>query len=180
MVADTSDAMHPSTEQDGIHPNGVFFDMPDNYLYAIEESLITTASTPNEIKVLPVEHDYYRPNLKNPYKKPFASLAWRMDYSRFDYGEDGDDALTGQTSKRNEVIVEGTTPVTSILSYRVRYLRIPPDIVCDEFVTSNQRHCILDESLHDEIVDEAVKIAIATTTQESYQIADKEQKENEF
>ena len=44
----------------------------------------------------------------------------------------------------------------------------------------NQRHCILDESLHDEIVDEAVKIAVAATTPEVYQISDKEQKENEF
>lgn len=166
-----------SDTQTGVHPNGKFYDLPDDFLYAIEESLVTNVSSPDEIKVLPVTHNYYRANIKNPYKKPDAELAWRMDFSREDYGEDGGDAYTDRTPKRCEVIVPNSTTIST---YRLRYLMQPPAIVCDELDPSNQRHCILDESLHDEIVDEAVKIAVAATTPEVYQISDKEQKENEF
>lgn len=168
--ADSSDV------QIGAHPNGKFYDLPDDFLYALEESVITSDSTPNEITVLPIKHDYYRANINNPYKKPYENLVWRMDFSRTDHGEDGGDDYTGRTSKRVELILKtGST----LSSYRVRYLIQPPDILCDEITPSNQIHCILDESLHDEIVDEAAKIAVAATKPEMYQIFDAEQKNNE-
>jgi hypothetical protein len=165
-----------SANQIGVHPNGKFYDMPADFLYPVQESLITNLSTPDEITVIPVRHDEYNANIKNVYKRPYKNLAWRMDYSRADHGEDGGDAMTGRTAKRTEII---TDAASSILSYRVRYLINPPAIVCDEITPASQRHCILDETLHDEIVDEAVKIAKAATAPEEYQIADKEQKENE-
>ena len=158
------------------HPNGTFYEMPGDFLYAVEESVITAASSPKEVTVLPIRHDYYRANINNPYKKPYANLVWRMDYSREDHGEDGGDAMTGRTAKRTELVTDDST---TILSYRVRYLITPPEIVCDEIVPANQRHCILDETLHDEIIDEAVKIAVAATMPETYQVAAIEQKDNE-
>lgn len=165
-----------SSDQVGVHPNGVFYDMPDDYLYTIEEALVTSDSDPKEITVLPIEHDYYRANINNPYKKPYANLAWRMDFSRLDHGEDGGDALTGRTAKRTEVIIKESSTISN---YRLRYLMTPPDIVCDEITSTNQRHCILDDTLHDEIIDEAAKIAKAATMPEEYQISHNEQKENE-
>jgi len=160
-----------SSDQTGVHPNGTFFDMPEDFLYAVEEALITTTSSGEEITVLPVRHDYYRANIRNPYKKPYTNLAWRMDFSRATHSV----GVTEPSSKRTEVITDGA----NITDYRVRYLISPPDIVCDEVTPANQIHCILDETLHDEIVDEAVKIAVAATTPETYQIADKESKDNE-
>ena len=165
-----------SSDQIGIHPGGVFYDLPTDFLYAIEESLVTSDSTPSEITVVPVRHDQYRANINNPYKKPYENLAWRMDYSREDHGDDGGDALTGRTAKRTEII---TKSGSTISSYRVRYIMMPPDIVCDEITAANQRHCILDESLHDEIVNEAANIMYAATKPDEYQISSAEQQRSE-
>lgn len=167
----TDGSVASSAAQTGIHPNGVFYDMPTDFLYAIEESLITSTSGGEEITVLPIRHDYYRANIRNPYKKPYTNLAWRMDISKATQPT----GTSAGTTKRIEVVTDGS----AIADYRVRYLINPPAIVCDEVTLTNQRHCILDETLHGEVVDEAVKIAKAAAMPEEYQIADKEQKENE-
>jgi len=160
-----------SATQTGAHVNGTFFDMPDDFLYAVEESIITDESTPEEVNVVPVRHDEYRANVRNPYKKPYKNLVWRMDYSRQTHKEGTGDA----SAKRTEIITDGA----DVSKYRVRYLITPTEIVVDEVTPANQRHCILDATLHDEIIDEAVKISKASVMPETYQIADKEQKENQ-
>lgn len=167
----TAGTITVSGVQTGVHPNGFFYDMPSDFLYAVEEAVVTSTSTPEEVTVLPIRHDYYRANIRNPYKKPYKNLVWRMDYSRQTHAT-GENAAT---VKRTEIITDGA----SVTTYRARYLVTPPDIVVDEVTAANQRHCILDDTLHDEIIDEAVKIAVAATTPETYQIADKEQKDNE-
>lgn len=158
-----------SSNQVGIHPNGKFFDLPVGFYLAIEEEAKTNENS-DEVFVRPVSHNAYFINLENPYKKPSANLVWRMNFSRYDHGEDGGDGYTDRTKKRIELIVRDSVnhPITD---YRLRYLTFPPDIVCDEFNTANQRHCILDESLHDEIINEAVKMATAAVKPEEYQIA---------
>jgi hypothetical protein len=160
-----------STSQLGVHPNGTFYEMPTDFLYAVEESLITDTSNGEEITVLPVRHDYYRANIRNSYKKPYKNLAWRMDFSRETHAVGESSA----SKKRTEIVTDGS----NIIDYRVRYLISPPNIECDEVTPANQVHCILDSTLHDEIIDEAVKIIRAAVTPETYQISDKEQKDNE-
>jgi hypothetical protein len=166
-----------SSNQVGVHPNGTFYDLPTDFYLVIEEGAKTGDDVNNEACVRPMSHDAYFINRDNPYKKPSPYVVWRMNFSRVDHGEDGGDALTDRTNKRIELIVrdKSTKPITD---YRVRYLRYPPAIVCDEFTPSNQRHCILDEGLHDEIINEAVKMATAAVKPEEYQIAAIENKEN--
>lgn len=159
-----SGGISASGDTTNVHPNGIFLDLPTTFLYPIEESAQLTGSA-NWVPVKPVRHDEYVANKNNPYKKPFANLVWRMDYSR------ASDA-TGTTepssiAKRVELITDGTV----LSGYKLRYLRMPPDIVVDEYTPANQVHCVLDESLHDTIVDEAVKIAKAAVKPEEYQIA---------
>lgn len=163
-----------SSSQTGVHPQGTFYDLPSDYQFTVEEAVELDG---DEVGVKAITHDFYTKNVDNPYKKPYSDLVWRMDFSREDHGEDSVD-FTGRTAKRVELIVENksTNPVTG---YRLRYLCTPPDIVCDELITINQRHCILDEVLQDEIVDEAVKMATAATKPEEYQISYTEQRENE-
>lgn len=156
-----------SAVQGGVHPNGVFLDMPSNFLYAVEEAAKIIGNT-KESWIRPVKHDEYLANINNPYKKPYKDLVWRMDISRSQIAE-GTDILA--TSKRSELILDG---ISSLDYYRVRYLSTPPPIVVDEFGESNQRHCVLDETLHREIVDEAVLIAQAAAQKESYQIGQAE------
>ena len=77
------------------------------------------------------------------------------------------DGEVAGSSKRTELIL----PVGKTLEYyRVRYLSMPPAIVCNEFNQTLQKHCVLDESLHREIVDEAVTIARAAVKPEEYQL----------
>jgi len=171
-LPDGVDAITLSTEQGGIHPNGQFFDMPNGFLYAVEEA-VKLEGEPKEAWVRPVKHDEYLANINNPYKKPYKDLIWRMDISRFQQAEG---TSTSATAKRTELI---TPESGTIDKYRMRYLATPPEIVVDEFDPDNQRHCILDETLHREIVDEAVVIAQAATQEEKYQLGVSEQQRND-
>jgi len=156
------------------HPNGVFFSLPDKFLYAIEETarLTKDAVQGREIPVKPVTHDQYIANINNPFKKPYSNLVWRMDYSREVQAiGDIDTNGTDYSRKRTELIPPDGYDITE---YRIRYLQMPPDIVVDEYAPENQVHCILDETLHESIVDEAVKMAKASVKPNEYQIADKE------
>lgn len=151
-----------SKYQGGVHPDGVFLDLPEGFLYAVEEG-VKLSGISKEAWVKPVRHDEYLANINNPYKQPYKNLVWRMDFSR----EINSTGTANSTNKRTELIL----PTGYELDYyRVRYLSMPPAIVCDEFEPTNQIHCILDESLHREIVDEAVAIAKAAVKPEEYQI----------
>lgn len=151
-----------STYQGGVHPNGLFLDLPEGFLYAVEEAVkLVGQSTESWVK--PVRHDEYLANINNPYKKPYKNLIWRMDIAR-EFHSIGDVIAS---NKRTELVL----PAESSLDYyRVRYLALPPSIVCNEFDPREQVHCILDETLHREIVDEAVAMAKAAVKPEEYQI----------
>ena len=168
-----------SASQTGIHPNGVFLDLPTDYLYAIEEACTLKPNTTGAVArtveswIKPVRHDEYLANINNPYKQPYKDLVWRMDMSRL---QNADGTSTQATAKRTELIY----PKTYTLSkYRVRYLAMPPSIVVDEFDPTQQKHCVLDETLHREIVDEAVAIAQAAVKKEEYQIGRAETAQSE-
>ncbi len=155
------EGLRPSSAQLGVHPNGVFFDLPDDFLYSIEETAKLTGGT-KEVIVKPIKHDSYIANINNPYKQPCSWLVWRMDFSR------ATDALgeSSASAKRTELIHDGS----GLISYRMRYLRFPPEIVVNEFDPTQQKHCVLDSVMHEAIVTEAVKIAQAAVKPQEYQI----------
>ena len=155
-----------SSDQTAKHPNGVIYDLPTSFYHAVEEAVILTGASA-ESTVKPVTHDFYQANKVNPYKKPNSNVVWRMDISRL---TDASGTATPASAKRTELITDGT----AISDYRLRYLRELPDIIVDGSTPANQRHCILDQSLHDAIVDEAVKIMKASVIPEEYQIAQNE------
>ncbi len=155
-----------SKTQIGTHPNGIFLDLPARFLYAIEESAITSAIPGQEVNVLPVRHDTYRANIRNPYKRPYDRLIWRMDYSS-SLIEMNSDIV--RNLRRTELILGDDN--TQLEDYRVRYLQSPPDIVVNELVPEDERSSILDETLHRSIVDEAVVVAKASVEPQEYQIA---------
>lgn len=152
----------PSSDQLGVHPNGVFFDLPSDFLYSIEEAAMLAGGT-KEVIVKPIKHDSYIANINNPYKQPCSWLVWRMDYSR------ATDAIgtSSATAKRTELIHDGT----GLTAYRMRYLRFPPEITVNEYDPTQQRHCVLDMTMHESIVSEAVKIAQAAVNPQEYQIS---------
>jgi len=158
-----------STSQTGVHTNGVFVDLPSDFLYAIEENC-TFGTSVEPIPVDAVEHDFYIANIRNPYKKPYKNLVWRMNVARTSHGTGTEEGGNAPTAKRVEIITDGT----DFENYFVRYLSSPRDIVVDEVTPANQISCQLDDSLHDMIVDEAVRVAVAITQPELYQIKSNE------
>jgi hypothetical protein len=166
-----------SSSQGGVHPIGIFLDLPNDFLYAVEEACTLKieggSARTVESWIKPVRHDEYLANINNPYKKPYKDLVWRMDMSRAVHA-DGTDIMS--SSKRTELIIPTGY---DLVEYRTRYLAMPPAIKVDEFDPTQQKHCVLDETLHREIVDEAVAIAQAAVKKEEYQIGRAESQQSE-
>jgi hypothetical protein len=158
-----------TSDQTGVSPNGEFFDLPEDFLYTLREEILTSSEDKcfdgNRIRVKPVTHDEYTINVTNPFKKPSKDLAWRLDFSR--------DQNQGSTNDRNrhELI---TSNDYSVDAYYVRYLKIPSDISITDEIDSE-----LNSSVHEEIVDIAVRIATGITDPQMYQLKLNEQKAGE-
>jgi hypothetical protein len=153
-----------NSDQTGVFPNGVFFDLPTDFLYTlIEEITIShddTCYDGNRIKVKPITHDEYNANIKNPFKKPDEELAWRIDFSH--------DTVNSTQALRHEIVTNADTTITT---YHVRYIKLPIDIDLANGITSE-----LHEAIHEEIVDIAVRIATGITDPQSYQVKQIEEK----
>jgi hypothetical protein len=143
-----------SSSQTGTLPNGVFYDLPTNFLYSIKEEVTVSSDDAcvngTRIKVKPITHDEYTVNIENPFKQPYDELAWRIDYSR----------ENSTSAKRHELITDGSYSVTT---YHLRYLKRLPGITVDRTTTTNQVDSALDESTHRRIIDIAVELALEIT-----------------
>lgn len=149
-----------SSNQVGVHPSGVFYDLPSDFLYAIEETVKLTGFT-SETLVKPITHNEYKANVKNPYKKPYEEVVWRIGIGKLTLPT----GITTSSVPRTELVADRT-----ITSYRLRYLFKPTDIVVDTTTTTNQRHSYLNEMLQEKVVALAVKIASGAVKPEEYQI----------
>ena len=154
----------PATLQTDSKEDGAFFELPADFLYTIQEeaNISSTDSCYNGktgIEVKPITHDYYLKNKKNPYKKPYGELIWRLDFS------------SNGTAKRHELITDTATTVTK---YNVRYIKKPTPIITEGTVTiedvTGVKNCELHPITHRAIVDEAVAIAAGITNPETFQI----------
>lgn len=138
------------TADAALHPNGQFASLPSDYLYSLQEMCVVgyvdcnTDNATGSAKVLPIRHDEYMMNIKNPFGNPYKELVWRMDYG-----------VTG--TKKHELIHAIDQTITS---YTLRYLRKPIAININTGVD-----CELHESVHEEIVDRAIVIALAMISQ---------------
>ena len=154
------------SNQEGVSPNGEFFDLPTGFLYTLREDILAKSTdvciNNTRIRVKPVTHDEYNINAKNPFKKPSKDVAWRLDFSRdFTQGANNDHL-------RHEII---TSVDYTVDKYYVRYLKIPREVSI-----TNAIDCELDPSVHDEIIDIAVRIATGITDPQLYQLKVNEQK----
>jgi hypothetical protein len=147
-----------NSDQTGVFPNGVFFDLPTDFLYTLMEEVTISHTNAcfdgNRISVKPITHDEYNSNVKNPFKKPNEELVWRLDFSH--------DIVNGTPELRHELVTDSDTTITT---YHVRYIKLPTDIDLVNNITSE-----LHEAMHEEIVDIAVRIATGITDPQAYQI----------
>ena len=157
-----------SSDQTGVSPNGVFYDLPEGFMYTLREEATITSSDDcvdgQRIYIKPITHDEYAINLLNPFKKPDTTVAWRLDYSNTS-------PVSGTATKRHELVTDGTY---SVGTYHLRYLNMPSNIDIAGGITSE-----LDPSVHEEVVDAAVRIAAGITDPGSYQIKVIEEQQGE-
>ena len=144
-----------------IHGSARFFQIPDDVFLLINEKVkISSGDCFNNsvISVKTVTHDEFNNQVKNPFKTPDGSVAWRLDISRIG-------------GKQNVEIVSPYN-VTGQLEYQIRYLKYPKPIILadldisfpNETITIEgiqaKTDCELHTEIHDEIVDRAVELAI--------------------
>lgn len=184
-----------SADQQGVLSNysiqGTFWDLPKNFMYSIYEEVTIDKidCSTNDYGVLTVDvvrHDEIKRNSVNPFKKPYwngnEGTAWRVAYARNNsaYGAStttnptfnpltdlGYSFLVGQTPKRHELITNGQFNITN---YKLRFLKIPKEIVVDITNPANQRNCELDDSTHRAIISIAVDMAKEALNQPNTQI----------
>lgn len=147
----------------GNHPNSYFVELPDNILWATKEEAqlnITDChgnTSTVRVGVKPVSDDYYNANINNPLKKPYEGLVWRMDFSR----SDSSSTVSSSNKKRHELIYDANNPVSE---YYLTYIKYPQSID----VSSTNSYCELDPSVHKEVVELAVSIALETSSEPRY------------
>jgi hypothetical protein len=166
-----------SNNTPGISPasaNGILVDLPTDVngnnlvLYTLREEVAIQNATDScyadgtILEVKPVTHDEYTASIKNPFKKPDITKVWRLDFSSDNNGP-----------KRHELITDGSY---GIATYKLRYLKVPSDIVVS---AAGNQDCELNASMHQEIVNVAVRIATGVTDPVNYQIKMNEEQQSE-
>jgi hypothetical protein len=136
--------------------------------------------TIEDVEVDPIDDDFYHANKSNPFKKPDEKTVWRLDYS-------------SHTNKTHEYITTADLTIANVKCFI--YRRPRPIIVQDanyvtadgsingvplEGFTAAGQDCYLDELVHREIVDRAVKLAYAALQDEKgFQLSSIQQQETE-
>lgn len=126
---------------DNIDTNARFLTLPADYWFTIQERAEISyedchGDTVTElVEVRPTEHNEFTKVIKNPFRKPNNSKVLRL--------------------MENGLVELVMDPTTTLISYRLRYIKEPVRIALSTSVT-----CELSPHTHTEIVDLAVQIAL--------------------
>lgn len=143
-----------------IDSNSQVFEIPSDVFITIQESGTLSSDDScidgKTVSVKPITHDEYNIQKDNPFKQPDETVIWKLDINSIDSAQ----------------VVELINPYT-ISQYNLRYIKKPEPIVLtdlssdfsDESLTidgvSASQTCKLSESLHREILDRAVELALS-------------------
>ncbi len=161
-----------------IDEDSQLFKLPSDVFITLQETgkVISSDKCINNksINIKPITHDEYNIQKSNPFKKPDGSVIWKLDLS----------------SVNSFDLVELISPYT-IYQYDLRYIKQPEPIVLTnldtEFsgeglsvdgVTTTQT-CKLSETLHKEILDRAVELALSDYKQNNLAIKSQLNSRNE-
>jgi len=137
-----------------------FYQLPSDLFLTIQEQVIfnSTNECINDkvVKVIPKTYDEYNIQIKNPFKKPDNDVVWRLDYS-----------------KQNDIDNVELLSKYDIKKYQLRYIKFPSPIILTSLILgdflgeglsinnqTNEQTSELDESIHDEILNRAVELAV--------------------
>lgn len=153
--------------------NTYFVNLPNDLRYPLDAELIVDSEdgclqdTPVRVKAI-LENNYAIQK-NNPFKNPRVEgtaddFVWEL-YS-----------FSNPSQQVELIIPSGIIPKT----YKLWYIKIPNAIVpkTGDGTTTQQKDCELNESVHDELVDIAIRIASASILPNEYQIKLAEEKNN--
>lgn len=115
-----------------ISDNSFMCVIPVGLMRIVEEQAVIDG---HSIAIIPITHDQYLANRKNPYKQPYKDLIWRLDV----------DSIVELVSYDSAVIT----------GWKVRYI-IRPDILAFDDDTD----LVLQDTDYSKIVDLAVELAV--------------------
>jgi hypothetical protein len=145
----------------GIVKDSVFFAIPTNVFYIVNEQVIISSKTDpclngKAIMVKPITHDDFLRDYQNPFRKPNSKKAWRLDLSK-----------TGANP-----LVEIVSPY-ELSEYKMRYVKAPRPIILTDLTAgdfaglgltingeTSPQACLLNSEIHREILNRAVELAI--------------------
>ena len=149
----------PLSLSNGIDINSKFFTIPNNTFLIIQESAKLSSNNNcinnNIANIKAITHDEYNIQRLNPFKKPDEDTLWRLDIAKYN----------------NDQIVEIISPY-DIAEYHMRYIKYPRPIILKDLDTiflgenlsidgfNTELECELSESIHREILDRAVELAL--------------------
>ena len=126
---------------DNIDPNAVFVTLPTDHWFIVQERVMLNyfdchnVYTSEYAEVRPIQHNEFSKVIKDPFKKPTLEKVLRL-----------------MEKGRVELIAP---PNTTIVTYRLRYIKEP-----NTMSITVPTNCELSEHTHQEIVDEAVRLAL--------------------
>ncbi len=146
------------TNDDKISENSYTFNIPDDTYLIIQEQCKldqTVDCFKNKYTgIVPKTYDEYNTQSKNPFKTPYNNIVWRLDISKVN------------DKKAVELISK-----YSIDEYNIRYIQYPKPIILTDLIDeynglsidgyTELTECELDESIHREIIDRAVELAVS-------------------
>lgn len=144
----------------GISNLSKFYKLPADLFLTIQEQVVFNSNNDcinnKVVKVIPKTYDEYNIQIRNPFKKPDDNIVWRLDYS-----------------KQNSIDNVELLSVHDIKKYQLRYIKFPSPIILTSLVLgdfigmelsinnqTDEQTSELDESIHDEILNRAVELAV--------------------
>lgn len=157
---------------------GVLFEVPSNVLYVLNEQLvvITTiegpadqrlSTTQQSFVVVPISFKEYNREMSKPYAQPLKRQAWRLLQNK---GNSNCDMVAELIPKANIIpIGNGSTVGDVVFVYKMRFIRRPQPIILENLPNgleidgiSQTTPCELNPSIHRDILNKAVELALAT------------------
>ena len=149
-VYNITDALSNVTK---FNDDSIVFPYDDNFLFIIQELATVTDSvtgTNKNVNIRGITNVEYMMAMNKPYKYPFKHEGWRIIHNTND--------------RKLELLLSYGD---RLKSYKIRYIKRPTPIILTDLSSlgltidgiSTPTDCILDESMHAEIVQRAVELA---------------------
>lgn len=145
------------TNNQNINTISKFVKIPVDVFLIIYENIVINEDCYKDyvVNVKPITHDEFNKQIKNPFKKPEKTTAWRLNFSNVN----------------NENVVEIVSPLNSF-TYNMRYIKYPKPIILEDLNEmfpgenltidgiSTPSNCELNAQTCEEILDRAVQLAL--------------------